>query len=179
MKQGGEIIMNTSWINTVYPLGVVIALAGILLAASGCSVTSSLTSGNATTVISSTSTGATVTESTSATTTTATSVGAAVQLISPQDARSMLESNDQVLLLDVRTAEEYADGHIPGSVLMPYDSVEARAGELPEDLGTPIIIYCRSGRRSAIAAEVLADLGYTRIYDLGGIQDWPYEVTTD
>ncbi|HAL74437.1 MAG TPA: rhodanese-like domain-containing protein [Clostridiales bacterium] len=99
-----------------------------------------------------------------------------IQLISPADAKAMLESNPDVLLLDVRTPEEYAAGHIAGSVLLPYDQIEGRAGELPADKAAPIIVYCRTGRRSAIAAEVLAGLGYSKIYDLGGIQDWPYDI---
>jgi len=98
------------------------------------------------------------------------------QLISPSDAKAKLENNQNVLLLDVRTAEEYAAGHIPDSVLLPYDQIKARADELPADKTTPIIVYCRSGNRSAVAAAVLADLGYTEIYDLGGIQDWPYDI---
>ena len=110
------------------------------------------------------------------TTNTSTQPAEIIRLISPADAKAMLESNPDILLLDVRTPEEYAAGYIAGSVLIPYDQIEARAGELPADKSTPIIVYCRSGRRSAIAAEVLAELGYTEIYDLGGIQDWPYDI---
>lgn len=98
------------------------------------------------------------------------------QLISPEDAKNMLANNPNILLLDVRTAEEYAAGHIPDSVLLPYDQLKARADELPADKTTPIIVYCRSGNRSAVAAGTLAGLGYTEIYDLGGIQDWPYDI---
>jgi len=86
----------------------------------------------------------------------------------------MLAATPGVLLLDVRTAEEFAAGHIPGSQLLPYDEIIARVEELPADRQTPIIVYCRSGRRSAIAAETLAGLGFGEIYDLGGIQDWPF-----
>lgn len=106
-------------------------------------------------------------------------LASAIRLITPADAKAMIETNSGVLLLDVRTAEEYAAGHIAGSQLLPYDEITARKEELPGEMSTPIIVYCRSGRRSAIAAETLAGLGYTEIYDLGGIQDWPYEVVTD
>lgn len=88
----------------------------------------------------------------------------------------MLANNPGVLLLDVRTPEEYAAGHIPDSQLLPYDQLKTRTDELPADKTTPIIVYCRSGNRSAVAAQTLAGLGYTEIYDLGGIQDWPYDI---
>lgn len=110
------------------------------------------------------------------TTSPTTQPAASIQLISPAAAKEMLANNPDVLLLDVRTPEEYAAGYIAGSQLLPYEQIEARADELPADKATPIIVYCRSGRRSAIAAESLASLGYTEIYDLGGIQDWPYDI---
>ncbi len=100
---------------------------------------------------------------------------AVISLISPADARTMLDGESDAYLLDVRTQDEFDQGHIPGSALLPYDEIQARADELPADKAMPIIVYCRSGRRSAIAAESLKALGYTEIYDLGGIQDWPYE----
>ncbi len=103
----------------------------------------------------------------------------AVQLITPEDAKALLASEPAVLLLDVRTQEEYDSGHIAGSVLMPNDEIETRSAELPADRATTIVVYCRSGRRSALAAETLLSLGYTKIYDLGGIQDWPYETVVD
>jgi phage shock protein E len=98
----------------------------------------------------------------------------AVQKISPADAREMLKDT-RTVLLDVRTAEEYAESHIPGSRLMPYDEISNRIADLPKDKSTPIIVYCRTGRRSALAAETLHGLGYTAVFDLGGLQDWPYE----
>ncbi len=95
--------------------------------------------------------------------------------ISPEEAKELIgEAN--VVLLDVRTQEEYDEGHIEGAVLLPYDAITADSAGLPADKDATIIIYCRSGRRSAIAAETLLGLGYTRVYDLGGIQSWPYAV---
>jgi phage shock protein E len=79
-------------------------------------------------------------------------------------------------LLDVRTPQEYAEGHPPGAVNVPYEVVGQRAAELggPE---TPIVVYCRSGRRSAIAVEALKGLGYRRVYDLQRVTSWPQDVT--
>jgi rhodanese-related sulfurtransferase len=74
------------------------------------------------------------------------------------------------LLLDVRTAEEYRAGHIPGAALSPYDEL-AKSFREP-DKGRPIVVYCRSGRRSAIAKETLAGMGYTNISDFGGLSNW-------
>jgi phage shock protein E len=74
-------------------------------------------------------------------------------------------------VLDVRTPAEFEAGHIPGAKLLPYDQVAARAGELPGK-DRPILLYCRTGRRTAIAAGALARLGYTRVYDLQGLSNW-------
>jgi len=94
--------------------------------------------------------------------------------ISVLEAKEIMESGDPYTLLDVRTQEEYDAGHIKGSILIPYTDIEKLAGEKLPDKGATILVYCRSGRRSAIAAQALADLGYTRVMDMGGIQDWPY-----
>lgn len=75
-----------------------------------------------------------------------------------------------VLLLDVRTKEEYASGHIPGAILAPYDALQGSFAE-PEKK-RHIVVYCRSGRRSAIAAETLARMGYSDVSDFGGIDNW-------
>jgi rhodanese-related sulfurtransferase len=74
------------------------------------------------------------------------------------------------LLLDVRTAEEYRSGHIPGAILAPYDELEKSFREA--DKGRPIVVYCRSGRRSAIAIKTLAGMGYSNLSDFGGIAEW-------
>ena len=97
--------------------------------------------------------------------------------ISAEEARRMMSGGGYVLL-DARTEEEYREAHIEGAVLIPFDEIELRAGtELP-DKDSVILVYCRSGRRSAIAAEALAGMGYARVYDFGGIQDWPYETVS-
>jgi rhodanese-related sulfurtransferase len=74
------------------------------------------------------------------------------------------------ILLDVRTAEEYEDAHIPGARNIPVQQLRARLNEVSRAL--PVIVYCRSGSRSSIAARILSDTGYTDVYDLGGFMQW-------
>ena len=83
-------------------------------------------------------------------------------------------ATDGAVLLDVRTPDEYAAGHIPGSLLIPFDEIKVKSDQLPQDKNTEIVVYCRSGRRSAIAADTLISLGYAKIYDLGAISSWTY-----
>ena len=97
-------------------------------------------------------------------------------LINPDDAQKLLKENSSAVLLDVRTPDEFAEGHIEGAVNLAVEELESRLNELPSDKATPIVVYCRSGRRSALAAEILVKAGYSAIYDLGGIQNWPYEI---
>ena len=88
-----------------------------------------------------------------------------------------MDSEPGILILDVRTEEEFRSGHIPGAVLLPNEEI---TDERPEELPDPdqkILIYCRSGRRSREAAEKLSAMGYTRILEFGGITTWPYETT--
>jgi phage shock protein E len=90
---------------------------------------------------------------------------------SPQEVYDRLQAGDDFILLDVRTPEEWDQGHIEGATLISLQELEARAAsELPKD--AEIVVYCRSGNRSAQAAEYLAGAGYTHIGDMGGIQDW-------
>jgi len=98
-------------------------------------------------------------------------------LISPTEAKNLLAADAKIVLLDVRTPSEYAAGHIPRSKLLPYDEITAEtAGKAIPTKDATVIVYCRSGRRSAIAAAELKKLGYARVLDLGGINSWPYEV---
>ncbi|MDR0457300.1 MAG: rhodanese-like domain-containing protein [Treponema sp.] len=98
--------------------------------------------------------------------------------ISAEKAHKMMMELNDFILLDVRTDEEYAEKHIGGAVLIPDYEIEDRAdGELP-DKNAVILIYCRSGRRSENAARTLVDRGYTRVYDFGGILNWPYETVS-
>lgn len=97
--------------------------------------------------------------------------------ITPEQAKAVMDGEEPYLLLDVRTQEEYDQGHISGAILLPDDEITDRAAQELPDKDALILLYCRSGRRSAQAAAELARLGYTQVRDFGGIIDWPYEVT--
>ena len=85
----------------------------------------------------------------------------------------------EVVILDAREQHEYDSGHIPEAVLLPVGTItEETASEVIGDLNTVVLVYCRSGNRSKTASQALADLGYTNIYEFGGINDWPYEVVS-
>ena len=88
-----------------------------------------------------------------------------------------MDQAPDAVVLDVREAEEYASGHIPGAVLLPVGTIseETDAQAIPTRDAT-VLVYCRSGNRSQTASAALAQLGYTQVYEFGGIQDWPYEV---
>lgn len=96
--------------------------------------------------------------------------------INAEEAKKMMDEGASYILLDVRTQSEYDEGHIPGAILIPDTEIEDRAEEELTDKAVVILVYCRSGRRSKLAAQALADLGYTGIYEFGGIIDWPYEI---
>ena len=100
------------------------------------------------------------------------------QKITPQQAKARM-AEPGVIVLDVRMQQEYDAGHIPNAVLLPLPLIEAGdaavAKALP-DKDAEILVYCRSGRRSAIAANALINMGYTNVLDFGGINDWLYEV---
>ena len=98
------------------------------------------------------------------------------EIISPEEAQKRLESEEDIILLDVRNQGEYEEKHIPGSILIPADELEKRAEAELIDKNTDIIVYCGSGKRSTTASNILAGLGYGKVYNLGGIIDWPYEV---
>ena len=96
--------------------------------------------------------------------------------ITAQEARQIMDTREGYIILDVRTQEEFDQGHIPGAILIPDYEIEARAEKELTDKDQLILVYCRSGRRSKLAAETLVKLGYTNIREFGGIIDWPYEV---
>lgn len=95
--------------------------------------------------------------------------------ITPAEAKERLDSEKGIILLDVRTREEYEEKHIPGSILIPVDTIKEQTKDKLPDKNAVIFVYCRSGNRSATAAKALSSMGYTNVYDLGGIIDWPYE----
>lgn len=99
------------------------------------------------------------------------STASQIQTLAPTAYQSQfVESSQAHLLVDVRTAEEFASGHIPGAVNIPLQELEGRLAEVPAD--SPVVVYCRSGNRSAQAADLLHEAGYTQVYDLGGITAW-------
>ena len=96
--------------------------------------------------------------------------------IDQETAKQMMEADDGHVIVDVRRQDEYDAGHIPGAILIPNESiVDERPAELP-DPEQIILIYCRSGNRSKQAAQKLADLGYSNIYEFGGITTWTGEI---
>ena len=102
--------------------------------------------------------------------------GAVYVNITSEEAKRIIDSEEGYIILDVREQDEYDEGHIPGAILIPYTQIAEKAEEVLTDKDQLILVYCRSGRRSKIAAEALAELGYTNIKEFGGIIDWPDEV---
>ena len=97
------------------------------------------------------------------------------QQISQEEAKEMMDSQD-VIILDVREQDEYDSGHISGAVLLPAGTIdETTAAEVIPEKDSTVLVYCRSGNRSKTASSTLAELGYTDIYEFGGINTWPYE----
>ena len=99
--------------------------------------------------------------------------------ISAADAKARMDSGDTIVILDVRTQEEYDAGHIAGAILVPNETIADKQPALLPDLDAEILVYCRSGNRSAQAAKKLIAIGYTNVVDFGGIIDWPYDIVTD
>ena len=101
--------------------------------------------------------------------------GAGYKKITPEEAHNMMAELTGFILLDVRTEEEYREKRIEGAVLIPDTEIKDRAEAELTDKGQTILVYCRGGGRSANAAKTLAGLGYTNVYDMGGLNDWPYD----
>ena len=101
---------------------------------------------------------------------------ATYEQISGAEAKALMDSESGYIIIDARTQSEYDEGHIPGAILIPeYEIADRAEKELP-DKKQLILVYCRSGRRSKIAAEELVKLGYTNVKEFGGIIDWEYEI---
>ena len=96
------------------------------------------------------------------------------QQITQEEAKEMMDSQE-VIILDVREQGEYDSGHIPGAVLLPVGTIdETTAAEVIPEKDSTVLVYCRSGNRSKTASSTLAELGYTNIYEFGGINTWPF-----
>ena len=102
--------------------------------------------------------------------------GAVYMNITAEEAKQIMDNEEGYIILDVRTQEEYDEGHIPGAIVISHEEIEEKAEDVLTDKDQLILVYCRSGRRSKLAAEALVELGYTNIKEFGGIIDWPYEV---
>ena len=98
------------------------------------------------------------------------------QQVDAETAKKLMDTEDDYVILDARTQTEYDEGHIPGAILLPHDTVATAAEDAPPDKGQLILVYCRSGNRSKQASQTLVDLGYTNVVEFGGINSWPYEV---
>lgn len=99
--------------------------------------------------------------------------------LTPEEAYQMMLENEDYILLDVRTADEYNEGHIENALLIPDFELSSRAEKELPNKEALILVYCRSGRRSEISAKELVEMDYTNVYDFGGINDWEYEIVTD
>jgi len=97
------------------------------------------------------------------------------QKISAEQAKDMMDESEEYILLDVRTDEEFNEKRIDGAILIPDYEIADRAEAELTNKDALILVYCRSGRRSEIAAKELLELGYTNVFDFGGIIDWPYD----
>lgn len=96
--------------------------------------------------------------------------------ISAEEAKKLMDSEKDYIIIDARTEAEFAEGHIKGAVLIPEYEIGNRAEKELPDKDALILVYCRSGRRSKIASEELVRLGYTNVKEFGGIINWPYEI---
>ena len=100
---------------------------------------------------------------------------ATYEQITPQQAKEIMDTEQEYIIIDARTEEEFAEGHIENAILIPEYEIAQRAEKELPDKDALILVYCRSGRRSKIASEELVKLGYTNVKEFGGIIDWPYE----
>ena len=96
--------------------------------------------------------------------------------ITAEQAKTIMDTEQDYIIIDARTDEEFAEGHIENAILIPEYEIKDRAEKELPDKEQLILVYCRSGRRSKIASEELVKLGYTNVKEFGGIIDWPYEV---
>ena len=96
--------------------------------------------------------------------------------ISQDEAKKIMDTSSDYIIIDARTQEEFNEGHIENAILIPEYEIAEKAPDLIHDKNQLILVYCRSGRRSKIASEALAELGYTNVKEFGGIIDWQYEI---
>lgn len=103
----------------------------------------------------------------------------AYEQITQEEAKSLMDSEENYIILDVRTVEEFNETHIDGAILIPDYEIKEKAEETLTDKNQLILVYCRSGRRSKLASAELAEMGYTNVKEFGGIIDWSYETVSE
>lgn len=150
------------------PMLILFTFTAIMIAVSGCS--SSQNTGKSSNDASSSVTSSSLSASS------ASSSAPVYRKISAKEAKDRMNQNPNAVILDVRTKEEYDSGHIKDALLIPDVEILQKAESTLPDKTAMILVYCRSGRRSALAANDLIGLGYSNVYDFGGIIDWNYEV---
>ena len=96
--------------------------------------------------------------------------------ITQEEAKRIMDEESDYIIVDAREQSEYDEGHIKGAIVIPYTEIEQKAEELLPNKTQLILVYCRSGRRSKIAAQSLANMGYKNVKEFGGIIDWQYEI---
>lgn len=99
--------------------------------------------------------------------------------ITQEQARTMMEADDGHMIVDVRRPQEYAEGHIPGAINIPNETIGTEQPKELPDLNQILLVYCRSGNRSKQAAQKLFDIGYTNVYEFGGINTWTGEIVAE
>ena len=99
--------------------------------------------------------------------------------ISQVEAKNIIDTKSNFIILDVRTEEEFAEGHIENAILIPDYEITSKAEEVLKDKNQLILVYCRSGNRSKVASQALVELGYTNVKEFGGIIDWEYGIVKD
>lgn len=100
---------------------------------------------------------------------------ASFEQISAEAAKEIMDKGSDYVIVDVRRQDEYDSGHIAGAILLPSETIREQAEEVLTDKDRIILVYCRSGNRSKQSAQILADLGYTKVKEFGGIINWPYD----
>lgn len=98
-----------------------------------------------------------------------------LEIITPEQAKAIMDNKSDIVVLDVREIDEFNEGHIKNAIQLSYTKIYQKAQDLLKDKNQEILVYCRSGKRSNIAANRLSELGYTNVKDFGGILSWPYE----
>lgn len=104
--------------------------------------------------------------------------GNGYQKITPVEVKKRMETGEKVFLVDVRTPNEYVEKHIPKSLLLPLDRLEQEVAQKIPDKATPIFVYCLSGQRSTSGAKILVKLGYSQVYNMGAMMNWPDKLET-